>query len=80
MEEMILNNTGSTSRNVENLKTSTHSHDSIIPDWYRKHMKPMMDFSQRLNPNPFNQPSDISDYIALHQNDNLRLGNHPSVV
>lgn len=50
-----------------------------VPAWYCEHMKPASDFIDTLDPFPFCQPSDISGYIALHQNDYLRLGNHPSV-
>jgi CAI-1 autoinducer synthase len=51
-----------------------------VPAWYREHMQPVCDFIATLNPFPFEQPSDISDFIALHQNDYLRLGNHPDVI
>jgi CAI-1 autoinducer synthase len=51
-----------------------------IPIWYREHMRPACEFIAKLNPFPFEQPSDISDFIALHQNDYLRLGNHPDVI
>jgi CAI-1 autoinducer synthase len=51
-----------------------------IPEWYREHMRPACEFIAKLNPFPFEQPSDISGYIALHQNDYLRLGNHPEVI
>jgi len=80
MEELLVKNLEPAGESVENIKSTTHCHASIIPAWYEKHMQPMMDFARKLNPNPFNQPSDISDYISLHQNDYLRLGNHPEVV
>jgi CAI-1 autoinducer synthase len=51
-----------------------------IPAWYREHMRPACEFIAKLNPFPFEQPSDISEFIALHQNDYLRLGNHPDVI
>lgn len=51
-----------------------------IPDWYRKHTAPAMEFLSKLDPFPFDQPQDISRYVALHHNDYLRLGNHPAVV
>lgn len=51
-----------------------------IPQWYMDHMKPACEFLENLQPCPFDQPKDISNYIALHQNDYLRLGNHPDVV
>lgn len=51
-----------------------------LPDWYLQHMKPAVDYASGLQPNPFDQPADLSGYIALHQNDYLRLGNHPEVV
>ena len=53
---------------------------AMIPAWYREHMKPACEFIAKLDPFPFEQPSDISGYIALHQNDYLRLGNHPDVI
>jgi CAI-1 autoinducer synthase len=59
------------------MQTDTGAH---IPDWYVDHMKPACEFIASLDPFPFSQPSDISGYIALHQNDYLRLGNHPSVI
>ncbi|MDE0839028.1 MAG: aminotransferase class I/II-fold pyridoxal phosphate-dependent enzyme [Kiritimatiellae bacterium] len=51
-----------------------------VPEWYLKHMKPAVDYAASLVPNPFSQPGDLSGYVALHQNDYLRLGNHPKVV
>jgi CAI-1 autoinducer synthase len=51
-----------------------------IPDWYSEYMEPVCEFISNLKPNPFDQPKDISNYISLHHNDYLRLGNHPSVV
>ncbi|GAB4187313.1 MAG: quorum-sensing autoinducer CAI-1 synthase [Wenzhouxiangellaceae bacterium] len=51
-----------------------------IPQWYRDHMQPACEFIASLKPFPFDQPKDISSFIALHQNDYLRLGNHPAVV
>lgn len=51
-----------------------------VPSWYIENMQPVCDFISSLKPNPFDQPKDISDYISLHHNDYLRLGNHPSVV
>lgn len=59
---------------------STRADAMRIPSWYREHMQPACDFIAQLQPFPFEQPSDISGYIALHQNDYLRLGNHPAVV
>lgn len=51
-----------------------------IPGWYQKHMKPACEYAASLRPNPFDQPRDLSGYLALHHNDYLRLGNHPAVV
>lgn len=51
-----------------------------LPDWYVEHMTPAVNFIESLDPFPFAQPKDISNYIAVHQNDYLRLGNHPRVV
>lgn len=50
-----------------------------VPQWYVDHMKPACEFIEGLNPFPFAQPSDITGFVALHQNDYLRLGNHPEV-
>ncbi|MDQ3287565.1 MAG: aminotransferase class I/II-fold pyridoxal phosphate-dependent enzyme [Pseudomonadota bacterium] len=50
-----------------------------IPQWFAEHMRPACEFIEGLDPFPFAQPSDISGFVALHQNDYLRLGNHPQV-
>ncbi|MFJ2544937.1 aminotransferase class I/II-fold pyridoxal phosphate-dependent enzyme [Pseudomonas sp. NPDC087612] len=55
------------------------SNPARVPDWYVEHMRPACEFVASLDPFPFCQPSDLSGYIALHQNDYLRLGNHPAV-
>ena len=51
-----------------------------VPDWFIEHARPAQEFVKKLDPFPFDQPQDISNYIALHHNDYLRLGNHPRVV
>ncbi len=51
-----------------------------IPSWYLEYMQPATEYISRLNPFPFDQPADISNFISLHQNDYLRLGNHPEVI
>lgn len=51
-----------------------------LPSWYVEHMKPSVDFISNLEPFPFSQPNNISNYVAVHQNDYLRLGNHPKVI
>jgi len=58
----------------------TSSKEMRIPAWYLEHMQPVNQFISSLKPNPFDQPKNIANYIALHQNDYLRLGNHPLVV
>lgn len=63
-------------------KHDNHGATSAVrmPQWYREHMQPACEFIARLDPFPFDQPSDLSGYVALHQNDYLRLGNHPDVA
>jgi len=51
-----------------------------VPDWFQKHAAPACNYISRLKPNPFDQPADTQDFISLHQNDYLRLGNHDEVV
>jgi len=53
---------------------------STVPDWFQKHAAPACNYIARLEPNPFTQPSDTREFISLHQNDYLRLGNHDQVV
>lgn len=67
-------------KNLFDKSGKAYSPQSSIPHWYKKHMKPTIEFASSLNPNPFDQPNDLSGYITLHQNDYFRLGNHPAVV
>lgn len=62
------------------MDNSTISNQVQLPDWYIEHMTPSVDFISNLEPFPFAQPKNISNYIAVHQNDYLRLGNHPEVI
>ena len=50
------------------------------PDWLSDHLAEHRRFIDNLRPFPFDQPSDITPYLSLHQNDYLRLANHPEVV
>ncbi len=50
------------------------------PDWLIEHVREHRDFIDGLNPFPFAQPADITPYLSLHQNDYLRLANHPEVI
>jgi CAI-1 autoinducer synthase len=50
------------------------------PQWLTAHLQDHRRFIDSLDPFPFDQPSDIRGYFSLHQNDYLRLANHPDVV
>jgi len=62
------------------MDNSTKSNRARLPEWYIEHMTPSIEFISNLDPFPFAQPKNISNYIAVHQNDYLRLGNHPKVI
>lgn len=50
------------------------------PRWLSDHLEEQRQFIGSLDPFPFDQPADITPYLSLHQNDYLRLANHPEVV
>ncbi len=50
------------------------------PAWLSGHLEEHRQFIDSLRPFPFDQPSDITAFLSLHQNDYLRLANHPDVV
>jgi CAI-1 autoinducer synthase len=50
------------------------------PTWLQEQLAEQRDFIEGLEPFPFDQPADIRPYLSLHQNDYLRLANHPEVV
>ena len=50
------------------------------PSWLYELVDEQMRFVDGLRPFPFDQPADIRGYLSLHQNDYLRLANHPNVV
>ena len=54
--------------------------DPHYPDWLLEHVREHREFIDTLSPFPFDQPSDITSYLSLHQNDYLRLANHPDVI
>jgi len=54
--------------------------EPVYPGWLEQHVRRHREFIENLDPFPFEQPSDISSYYSLHQNDYLRLANHPAVV
>lgn len=54
--------------------------DPDYPDWLLEHMREQQEYIGSLEPFPFDQPSDITGYYSLHQNDYLRLSHHPDVV
>jgi len=50
------------------------------PLWLERSIAPYTEFIDQLDPYPFDQPSDITPFLSYHQNDYLRLANHPEVV
>lgn len=52
----------------------------IYPGWLEEHVREHREYITSLAPFPFDQPADITPYLSLHQNDYLRLANHPEVV
>lgn len=59
---------------------ATTPKDPSYPEWLLGAVKPQREFIQGLRPFPFDQPADITPFVALHQNDYLRLSSHPEVV
>ena len=51
-----------------------------LPTWFPQHEQEIIQRVQSLDPYPFDQPSDCSGYLSCHQNDYLRLSNHPEVA
>jgi len=54
--------------------------EPTYPAWLRTYLDDEQQLIRSLDPFPFDQPSDITGYHSLHQNDYLRLCNHPEVV
>lgn len=54
--------------------------DAPSPEWLDLHMKDYVDRFRSYEPFPFDQPTDSSSYLALHQNDYLQLSRHPEVA
>lgn len=52
----------------------------IIPAWFEKTKKPLVERFDSYTPQPFDQPADTTGYISCHQNDYLRLSKHPEVI
>jgi CAI-1 autoinducer synthase len=50
------------------------------PEWFNQYMDEYVKRWKAYDPFPFDQPSDTHNYLSLHQNDYLRLSNHPEVV
>ncbi|MBJ6762565.1 aminotransferase class I/II-fold pyridoxal phosphate-dependent enzyme [Myxococcaceae bacterium JPH2] len=50
------------------------------PSWIANRVRLQREFIDNLRPFPFDQPADIRGFYSLHQNDYLRLSNHPEVV
>lgn len=51
-----------------------------LPEWYESRVDELLGRLAQHLPNPFAQPSNYDDFIALHQNDYLRLSQHPEVL
>jgi CAI-1 autoinducer synthase len=54
--------------------------DKNWPVWFDSHMEDYLVRWRAYEPFPFDQPSDTHNYLSLHQNDYLRLSNHPEVI
>lgn len=50
------------------------------PGWFDSYMEEYLKRWRAYDPFPFDQPSDTENYLSLHQNDYLRLSNHPEVI
>ena len=50
------------------------------PDWFDAYKEEYLKRWRAYEPFPFDQPSDTENYLSLHQNDYLRLSNHPNVI
>lgn len=57
-------------------ETSQHS----TPGWLSAGMEEYLERFRRYDPFPFDQPSNLKDYLCLHLNDYLRLSSHPEVL
>jgi CAI-1 autoinducer synthase len=51
-----------------------------MPDWLGKNIENYLKRFREYEPFPFDQPSDVENYLCLHQNDYLRLSSHPEVI
>jgi CAI-1 autoinducer synthase len=60
--------------------TSNPNADSNRPGWFDSYMEEYLKRWRAYEPFPFDQPSDTENYLSLHQNDYLRLSNHPDVI
>jgi CAI-1 autoinducer synthase len=54
--------------------------DPVLPEWFERRVDELLGRLAQHQPNPFAQPSNYDDFIALHQNDYLRLSQHPEVL
>jgi CAI-1 autoinducer synthase len=50
------------------------------PEWFETYKEEYLQRWRAYEPFPFDQPSDTHNYLSLHQNDYLRLSNHPEVI
>lgn len=69
-----------TTDNCPTLTAELNACEPSYPAWLIDHVREHKDFIEQLSPFPFAQPSNITNYLSLHQNDYLRLANHPEVV
>jgi CAI-1 autoinducer synthase len=54
--------------------------EPAYPAWLVQNIDERHELIRSLDPFPFAQPSDTTGYHSLHQNDYLRLSNHPEVI
>lgn len=60
-------------------ETSSRS-DPKHPAWFESYKEEYLRRWRAYEPFPFDQPADTHNYLSLHQNDYLRLSNHPEVI
>uniref|UniRef100_B0SZZ7 Aminotransferase class I and II n=1 Tax=Caulobacter sp. (strain K31) TaxID=366602 RepID=B0SZZ7_CAUSK len=56
------------------------SAEPTYPAWLHRHLDEQAAIIRALDPFPFAQPADTTGFHSLHQNDYLRLSNHPEVI
>lgn len=69
----------SSATNAAGMQQHEVSDTRTSPDWLSTYVR-QTDRIYELDPFPFDQPQDTRGYLALHQNDYLRLAGHPAVT